>query len=216
MEVDTNNQFIPRWRGKAIKPGPTYIRRCCALSSVSAFSVVRPRPYSAIVQAGAGLPWQTTCAWLFCFVSYTSQDHWRLWLPKYSLSILFSGALYILQSRRYGSMLIRSAPAARHVQGAAVVHSSDARREWPRGQIINYWLDLDTVIWRRMTRRSWWAAAVLLHNGCNVLVSTYCWRCVLLYSLLRRPTTFSPHNTVAKMKHSIPRCLTTWCVDIPR
>ena len=140
MEVDTNNQFIPHWRGKAIKPGPTYIRRCCALSSVSAFSVVRPRPYSAIVQAGAGLPWQTTCAWLFCFVSYTSQDHWRLWLPKYSLSILFSGALFILQSRRYGSMLIRSAPAARHVQGAAVVHSSDARREWPRGQIINYWL----------------------------------------------------------------------------
>ena len=114
MEVDTNNQFIPHWRGKAIKPGPTYIRLCCALSSVSAFSVVRPRPYSAIVQAGAGLLRQTTCAWLCCFVSYTSQDHWRLWLPKYSLSILFSGALFILQSHRYGSMLIRSAPAARY------------------------------------------------------------------------------------------------------
>ena len=48
----------------------------------------------------------------------------------------------------------------------------------------------------------------------GVLVSD-CWRCVLLYSLLRRLTTFSPHNTVAKMKHSIPRCLTTWGVDIP-
>ena len=200
--------------------GPTYIRRCCALRSVSAFSVVRPRPYSAILQPGADLPWQTTCTWLFFLISYAIQDHWRLWLPNISLSIvhaIFRGLL-ILQSRRCGSMQQRPAPAARHVQGAAVVHCSDARPKWPRGQIINYW----PGHWTQSSYAGWQDH----HDGtagqhqfystmvAGVLVSD-CWRCVLLYSLLRRLTTFSPHNTVAKMKHSIPRCLTTWGVDIP-
>ena len=126
--IDTNNQLIPPWRGKAMVAGPTYIRRCCALRSVSAFSVVRPRPYSAILQPGADLPWQTTCTWLFCLISYAIQDHWRLWLPNISHSIvhaIFRG-LIILQRRRCGSMQQRPAPAARYVQGAALVHCSDA------------------------------------------------------------------------------------------
>ena len=176
--------------------GPTYIRRCCALRSVSAFSVVRPRPYSAILQPGADLPWQTTCTCLFCLIFHMQckttgvYDCQKLAFP---LSMLFSGDF----------LYCGDAGADRCNRGPPLQPGMSKVRRWstavtqgPSDHAAKLSIiGLDTVILRRMTRPSWWdswAAPVLLHNGCGC---TCKWLLTMCTAVLFAPTSHNFFST---------------------